>query len=237
MSKLVMGKKAILEQLKKNNVISVHALTIFPEIYKKCEECNIEYILHNDEYFLRDISANHQGIIAYISDNNYLTENYNEFLSKIPNRKNKLILIMDSLVDQGNVGAIFRTCDALGVDGVIYKKDNQHQINDKTIKASQGSVYNLNILRVTNISQIIDKLKKDGYWIISTSLQNNSININEFSYPNNTCIIVGNEEKGVSQNLINKSDAVVKIPMTGMAQSLNVSVAAGILIYSIKHSS
>lgn len=236
MSRLIVGKKAILEQLKKNNIICIHALHIFPDIYKKCEECKIEYVLHNDESFLKGIVSNHQGIIGYIKNENYITDNYNEFISKLNKKEKKTILIMDSLEDAGNVGSIFRTCDALGIDGVIYKKDNQHQINHNTIKTSQGSIYNLNILRVTNLSQTIDKLKKDNFWIISSSLNNNSIELNKFSFPNNICMIVGNEAKGVSQNLIAKSDAVVKIPMTGSIQSLNVSVATGILLYSIKHS-
>ncbi len=236
MTRLIVGKKAILEQLKKNNVISVHSLIIFPEIYKKCEECKVEYILHNDESFLKKITANHQGIIAYTKNEDYLTEDYNEFISRIENKEKITILIMDSLEDLGNVGAIFRTCDALGVDGVIYKKDNQHQINSNTIKASQGSIYNLNILRTTNLSQIIDKLKKDNYWIISSSLNEKSISLDKFSFPNKVCLIVGNESKGVSSNLISKSDVVIKIPMIGSVQSLNVSVATGILLYSIMHS-
>ncbi len=239
MGKLVIGKKAVLEQLKKNNILSVHAIKQFPEIFNKCKEDNIEYIIHDSEDFLKQISVNHQGIIAYLKDIDYLTENYNQFMDKIDSSKTKsIILIMDEIEDPGNVGNIIRTCDCMGVDGIILKKDNQCPIDNQTvIKVSQGALFNSNILKVTNLSQVIEKLKKDMYWIVSSSLEDNSTYLNETKFPDKIALIVGNEMKGISRNLINNSDMVVKIPMYGSSQSLNVTMATAILLYSIKHSS
>ncbi len=239
MGQLVIGKKAVIEQIKKNNVLSVHATKKFSEIYEKCKEDGIEYIIHDNEDFLKKITVNHQGVIAYLKDVNYLTENYNEFIDKIDtSKKTNIILIMDEIEDAGNVGNIIRTCDCMGVDGIILKKDNQCPIDNQTvIKVSQGALFNSNILRVTNISQVIEKLKKDMYWIVASSLEENSQYLNEISFPNKIALIVGNEKKGISRNLINNSDIIVKIPMYGTTQSLNVTMATAILLYSIKHSS
>lgn len=235
MPKFVMGKKAVIEQLKSGNAISVHAISIFPEIYNKCKEYNIEYILHEDDSFFKKINTNHQGVICYIKNNDFITEDYNKFIERITLKEKNLIVMLDELEDAGNVGSIFRTCDGFGIDGVILKKNNQHQINENTIKISQGSIYNSNILRVSNLSNIIDKLRKDGFWIISSALSDNSISLEKFSSPNKVCLVVGNEKKGVSKNILNKSDCILKIPMYGSTQSFNVSVATGILIYSILH--
>ncbi len=239
MPQLVIGKKAVIEQLKKQNVIAVHAVKKFPEIFNKCQEEKIEYIIHDSEDFLKKVTVNHQGIIAYLKDVDYLSENYQQFINKIDNTKLKnIILIMDEVEDAGNVGNIIRTCDCMGVDGIILKKDNQCPIDNQTVlKVSQGALYNSNVLRVTNISQVIEKLKKDMYWIVASSLEDNSQSLNEITFPNKIALIVGNEKKGISRNLINNSDIVVKIPMYGSSQSLNVTMASAILLYSIKHSS
>lgn len=235
MSRLVLGKKAIIEQLNKRNITSVHAIAKFPEIYKKCSECNIEYIIE-DKKFFDNIDANHQGIIGYIKKINYITDSYNEFIDNFYNKK-QIILILDGLEDAGNVGAIIRTCDCMGIDGIIFKKNNQYQLdNPSIIKNSQGAIYNCNILRVSNLSQVVDNLKQDGFWVLSSSLSSSSIELSKIPSFDKIAIVVGNEEKGVSRNIIDKSDVVVKIPMYGSSQSLNVSAATAILLYSIKHS-
>ncbi len=235
MTNLLMGKKAIIEQLKKDNVLSVHGLSSFPEIKKICDAKNILYKIQNKEFF-KNFPSNHQGIIAYVKREDFLTEDINEFIKKVSNshNKRKLILILDKLEDTRNFGAIIRTCDAFNVDGIIIKKNNQTQINDFVIKSSTGAIYNSNILKTPNLNNIVEFLKKEKFWIVSTTLDS-AENVNDMSFDFDLCLIIGNEKNGVSKSLIEKSDFKVKIPMSGSVQSLNVSVATGIILNCIRN--
>jgi len=179
-----------------------------------------------------DIPVNHQGIISYTKDSKKIN-NLDDFIANKSN-KNKLIVLLDSILDPGNFGSIIRTCEAFGVDCIIYKKDNQVQINDTVIKVSQGSINNINLFKVTNLSQTIDLLKNNGFWIYSSCLQDKSEPYTSVKYENNVCLIIGSEEKGISNNLINKSDFLIKIPMHGKVQSLNAAVSCAILVSYIK---
>ncbi|MGL4617005.1 MAG: 23S rRNA (guanosine(2251)-2'-O)-methyltransferase RlmB [Mycoplasmoidaceae bacterium] len=235
MANILVGKKAILEQLKKDNVLVVHSLTVFPEIKKICEKKNINYIVQKKAFF-NNFDSNHQGVIAWIKNENYLTENFSYFLSKVKSsiNKRKVIVIIDEISDTGNFGAIIRSCDAFGVDGIIIKNKNQAEINEYVIKASTGAIYNSNILRVTNLGTTIKKLKEDNFWIVSTTL-NDSKNLNDTKFNFDCCLIFGNEKNGISKKLIENSDFKINIPMLGSVQSLNVSVSAGIILNYIRN--
>lgn len=235
MANMLLGKKAILEQLKKDNVLAVHSLTIFPEIKKICDKKNINYIIQEKSFF-SNIESNHQGVIAWIKSENYLTEDFDYFLSRVKSsiNKRKIILILDEINDTGNFGAIIRSCDAFNVDGIIIKNRNQAEINEYVIKASTGAIYNSNILKVTNLGSTIEKLKKNNFWIVSTTLYD-SKNLNSEKFDFDCCVIIGNEKNGISQKLIEHSDFKIGIPMFGSVQSLNVSVAAGIILNYIRN--
>ena len=235
MANILVGKKAILEQLKKDNVLAVHSLTFFPEIKKICDKKNINYIIQ-DKFSFNNIDSNHQGMIAWIKNENYLTENLHYFLSKVKSslNKRKVIVMLDEISDTGNFGAIIRSCDAFGVDGIIIKNKNQAEVNEYVIKASTGAIYNSNILRVTNLGTTIKALKENNFWIVSTTLDD-SKNLNETKFDFDCCVILGNEKNGISQKLIEQPDFKINIPMFGSVQSLNVSVATGIILNYIKN--
>lgn len=144
-----------------------------------------------------------------------------------------LILILDSIQDTHNVGAILRSAECSGVDGIIITKHNSAPINETVFKTSAGAVEHVKICPVNNLVQAIEELKENGYWIVGSSLDN-STPYTEVDYKMPVALIVGNEEKGIRKLTADKCDILVRIPMKGKIQSLNVSVAAGILLFEIQ---
>lgn len=143
-----------------------------------------------------------------------------------------LLLILDSIQDTHNVGAILRSAECSGVDGVIITKHNSAPINETVVKTSTGASEHIKIAQVNNLAQTIDELKKNGFWIVGSSLEN-SKPYTEIDYKIPIALIVGNEEKGIRKLTADKCDHLVRIPMKGKIQSLNVSVATGILLFEI----
>jgi len=144
-----------------------------------------------------------------------------------------LILILDSIQDTHNVGAIIRSAECCGVDGIIITKHNSAPINETVLKTSAGAVEHVKICPVNNLAQSIKELKENGYWIVGSSLHN-SKTYTEVDYKMPVALIVGNEEKGIRKLTADNCDILVRIPMKGKIQSLNVSVAAGILLFEIQ---
>ncbi|MFN3873759.1 MAG: 23S rRNA (guanosine(2251)-2'-O)-methyltransferase RlmB [Ignavibacterium sp.] len=143
-----------------------------------------------------------------------------------------LLLILDSIQDTHNVGAILRTAECSGVDGIIITRHNSAPINETVVKTSAGASELVKICQVNNLANAIDELKKEGYWIVGSYL-GNSKPYTEIDYKLPLALIVGNEEKGIRKLTAEKCDFLVHIPMKGKIQSLNVSVATGILLFEI----
>lgn len=171
-------------------------------------------------------SGVHQGILLFIPDYQY--SNINTFL----NKNEEKVVILDHIEDPHNLGAIIRTCEAAGIKSVIIPKDRQVQVNATVMKTSVGTLDNVNIVQVTNLSNTIDKLKENGYWIVGTALKD-SVDYRDIDYTGKIALIVGNEGTGISNLVMKKCDFIAKIPMYGETNSLNASVAAGIMIYEM----
>ena len=170
-------------------------------------------------------SGVHQGILLFIPDYQY--SNINTFL----NKNEEKVVILDHIEDPHNLGAIIRTCEAAGIKSVI-TKDRQVQVNATVMKTSVGTLDNVNIVQVTNLSNTIDKLKENGYWIVGTALKD-SVDYRDIDYTGKIALIVGNEGTGISNLVMKKCDFIAKIPMYGETNSLNASVATGIMIYEM----
>ena len=171
---------------------------------------------------------NHQGIILEIPDYKYLSEK--DMFDKMPD--NPFIIILDHLEDPHNFGAIIRTCEAAGVDFIIIPKNRSVSVNSSVMKTSTGALDNVNIIEVTNLNNTINKLKKSGVWIVGTDMEN-SVSYETIDYKVPVAIIIGSEGFGMS-NLVKKNcDFIANIPMYGKINSLNASVAAGIMIYEV----
>lgn len=177
----------------------------------------------------RITSKNHQGVICFISNIVYF--NIENLLPGIyEDGKLPLLLILDRITDVRNMGAIARTAECTGVDAIIIPEKGSAQINSETIKASAGSLYKIPVCRCKNLKNTIEYLKESGVQIIAaTEKADNYYTSADFTKP--TVIIMGSEENGVSGEYLKRSDLKVKIPILGDIESLNVSVATGVILY------
>ena len=165
-----------------------------------------------------------QGIILDIPDYQY--KNLGDVLDQ------EILVLLDHLEDPHNLGAIIRTCEAAGIKAVVIPKDRQVQVNATVMKTSVGTLNNVDVVSVSNLNNTIKTLKDNGFWIVGTSLEN-SQDYREVDYSGKIALIIGNEGKGISDLVAKNCDFLVKIPMYGETNSLNASVAAGIMIYEI----
>jgi 23S rRNA (guanosine2251-2'-O)-methyltransferase len=170
----------------------------------------------------------HQGIIVSIPD--YEFSSLDDLTNNLNNKG--LIVMLDHLEDPHNLGAIIRTCEAAGVNGIIIPKDRSVDVNSTVMKVSAGALDNIKICSVTNLNNAIKVLKDIGYWIIGTEM-NADKNYMDVNYDMPVCIVVGNEGTGMSRLVRESCDFIVSIPMYGKVNSLNASVAAGIIIYGV----
>ncbi len=172
-------------------------------------------------------TKNTQGVIALVELEN-MRFNIDEY-------KDKLILILDRIQDPGNLGTIIRTADAAGVDLVVLSKGTVDPYNEKVLRSTMGSIFTVPILIEDDIAGLIHYLKDNNYSIISSYLQTED-RYDQIDYRGPVAIVIGNEANGVSEEIIKLSDKYAKIPIWGKAESLNVGVAAGILMYHASNS-
>ncbi len=175
-------------------------------------------------------NRNSQGVVAFVSDLKFYS--VEDLIIEKPKNKFPLILILDTIQDTHNLGAIFRTAEAAGVDGVIITENKSAPVNDTVEKTSAGALSYLKIAKVTNLANAVRLLKENGFWIIGTSLEAEK-NYDEIDYNMPVAVVMGNEEKGIRPLTARLCDELVSIPMNGKIQSLNVSVATGILLYEV----
>ena len=174
-------------------------------------------------------NKNYQGVIAFVPPFSYCEiEDILEFAKE--RNEEPFVLILDGIEDPHNLGAIIRTAETAGVNGIIIPKRRSASVNSTVAKVSSGAVEYMKIARVTNITDAIDKLKKEGLWICGTD-----INTDKYYYNQDLTgpigIVIGNEGKGISDKVKKNCDFLVKIPMMGKVTSLNASVSTGIIIY------
>lgn len=166
---------------------------------------------------------NHQGIILEVDDFEYSS------LNDLLNKENPLVVMLDHIQDPHNFGAIIRTCEAAGVDAIIIPKDRSVSVNGTVIRTSVGASKHVPIIRVTNLVNTIKEMKKEGFWFFGTDM--NGTNYSKLDYKGKTCLIIGNEGDGMSKLVKENCDFIASIPMIGKINSLNASVATGIIIY------
>lgn len=200
-------------------------------IDKNKEKEYIPYIKENklrydivEKKVLDDMAArNHQGIVVDIYDYEYkeLEECFND----------NFILMLDHLEDPHNFGAIIRTCECAGIKHIIIPKDRSVRVNETVIKVSTGAISYVDVIMVSNLSNAIDKLKNNGFFVYGADMDGKDYH--NVDYADKKVLIIGNEGKGISNVVSNNCDEIISIPMVGKINSLNASVSAGILIYGI----
>ena len=176
-------------------------------------------------------SVPHQGVIAFVNLRDY--SDLPSILANIENNEtDALLVILDGVQDPRNLGAILRTAEAANADAILIPKNRAVGITPAVHKASAGASEHVPIARVTNIAQTIDLLKKEGLWVVgSTADASCSYTDADFRVP--LCLVLGSEGEGIRRLVKQKCDYLVHLPMLGRVDSLNVSVAAGVLLYEV----
>lgn len=234
---MIIGRKPVLEALNSNsNISQVYILfgqkgSIIDAIIVAAKKRGIKVNqISLDKFKQLSLDKNNQGVIAIRAEQKFYS--LDEIISESKNRKFPVILILDSIQDPHNVGAILRTAECCGIKTIIITMHNSAPINETVIKTSAGAIEHLKICQAHNLANTIDELKKEGFWIIGSYL-GNSKNYREIDYKIPLAFIVGNEEKGIRKLTADKCDFLTHLPMYGKIQSLNVSVATGIFLYEI----
>ncbi|PIW70822.1 MAG: 23S rRNA (guanosine(2251)-2'-O)-methyltransferase RlmB [Ignavibacteriales bacterium CG12_big_fil_rev_8_21_14_0_65_30_8] len=234
---LIIGRKPVLEAINSNKNIEQVILRfgqsggIINAIRAATKKRNIKLTeLSKNKFDELVPNKNSQGVAAKISEREYLT--LDELILQTKNVEQPLFVILEEIQDVHNVGAILRTAECANVNGVIITKRNSAPLNETVAKISAGAVEHLKICQVTNLSQTIDTLKQNGYWIVGSSLEN-AVDYSTIDYNMPTALIMGNEQKGIRRLTFEKCDHLIKIPMEGKIQSLNVSVSTGVILFEI----
>ena len=174
--------------------------------------------------------ATHQGIVAVAAIKEY--SSVEDILALAKEREEApFIVILDEIEDPHNLGAIIRTAECSGAHGVIIKKRHSAGLSYTVGKASAGAVEYVPVARVTNISTVIDDLKEQGVWVYGADM--NGTDYTKCDFSGGCAIVIGNEGKGISRLVREKCDTIVSLPLKGKINSLNASVAAGIIMYKV----
>ncbi|MGL6115205.1 23S rRNA (guanosine(2251)-2'-O)-methyltransferase RlmB [Cetobacterium sp. SF1] len=186
-------------------------------------------------FYTNNKVENSQGVVAFISEYDYYVE-YGAFLEKIARDERGIILILDGVQDPRNFGALIRSAEIFGVKGIIIPERNSVKINETVVKTSTGAIEHVDIVKVTNISEAITQLKKLDYWVYGAEGEEKAKNYYEEKYPLKSALVLGSEGEGIRKKVKENCDFLVKIPMHGKINSLNVSVAGGIILSEIAKS-
>lgn len=174
--------------------------------------------------------ANHQGVAAYVAAHEYASVEdifaYAEEKGETP-----FIVVCDEIEDPHNLGAIIRTAECAGVHGVIIPKRRSASLNFTVGKTSAGALEYMRVARVSNLASTIDELKEKGCWVYGADMDGTDYKKTDFSGA--VVLVIGSEGKGIGKLIRQKCDAIVSLPMKGNINSLNASVAAGILMYEV----
>lgn len=185
-----------------------------------------------NELFKLCKSQNHQGVVAECQE--YKTIELNYMIEKAQAVEYPLIIVLDQLQDPHNLGAIMRTADCIGANGVIYKKHNSVSLNQTVAKVAAGAMDTVDVAEVVNLSATLKTLKQAGYWIVGTDV-NKASDYRALDYQMPIALIIGSEGKGISRLVKEECDFLIKLPMLGSISSLNASVATGIILYEINN--
>ncbi len=236
---LIVGRQPVIEALKsKNFVEKVYILygaqgNQINQIKFLARKRNAKIVLLSKQKF-RELtpSTATQGVAALVGEREY---NDIEDILKIAEERNEqpFILLLENIQDPRNLGALIRTAECMGVHGIILPKDRSANINQDTVKASAGAIEHIPIAKITNVSQTIDELKSKGLWIVGTSSKAEKV-LTEFDFNIPLVLIFGQEGRGMRRLTEEKCDFLVKIPLFGKVESLNVSVACGMFLYEIR---
>ncbi|MDA8233915.1 MAG: 23S rRNA (guanosine(2251)-2'-O)-methyltransferase RlmB [Clostridia bacterium] len=238
MSDKIVGRNPVLEAIKAGRGINKIMLLkggtgrAFKDLIAAAREKGIP-LQEVDRSFLNNLAdgENHQGVVALAASKEYV--DVDDILALAQSKgEAPFIVLLDEIEDPHNLGSILRTADAAGVHGVIIPKRRAVGLTPAVSKASAGAVEYIPVARVTNLAQTIDYLKEKGCWVAGTDAGAQDL-LWEKDLNGPMALVLGSEGKGVGRLIKEKCDFLVKLPMGGQISSLNVAVAAGLMMYEI----
>jgi len=230
----IYGKNVLKERINSNEKINkVYLSDKFKdyEIIKLLKDNKIRVNYVPMSFLDRKVDGLHQGVVIEIDE--VKTYELDEVINNI-NKEYPTLVMLDHLEDPHNFGAIIRTCEALGIDGIIIPNDRSVSVNGTVVKTSAGAISNIKIIRVSNLTACINKLKGKGYWIVGTDMSGEDYAKIDYKMP--VCLVIGNEGKGMSKIVSDNCDYIATIPMEGKVNSLNASVSCAIVLSQIINS-
>lgn len=224
MEALISGEREINKILISKNIHSDNKLNKIKDFAK---QNGVVFQFVAREKFIPYTEFNHQGVIAFVSPVRYT--DFDEFMEQ--KHENSSLVILDGVEDPHNLGAIIRTCVCAGVSGIIIPSRRNALVNSVVEKTSAGAINHIPIIKVNSLTNVVNKLKENNWWIIAAdaSAKDNYYNVNYTDM--NFALIMGAEHAGVSKTLLKASDFIVKIPMENNFNSLNVSNALSAIIF------
>jgi 23S rRNA (guanosine2251-2'-O)-methyltransferase len=230
---LIYGKNPVYEALNAKKALKVFVVPSFtdPRITNLVKEYKVPVVtVSPNEMDKMSNNGVHQGVAAELKP--YQTVSLDEIILRAKKKEKKIIVMLDNIEDPHNLGAILRSADVFEASGVILPKHNSVSLNATVAKTSAGAINYVPVAVVNNLNQAIKQLKEEGYWVVSTD-GSATISYSSIKYDFPVVVVIGSEGKGVSSLVLKNSDYVVKIPQFGHVNSLNASVAAGILLAEV----
>ena len=233
---LIYGKNPVIEAINARKALRVFLVSNF-------NDQKILSLIKNNKVIVTSVSPNemdkmanggvHQGIAAELKP--YQTVSLEEIIAKAKKKEKKIIVMLDGIEDPHNLGAILRSADVFEASGIVLPKHNSVSLNATVAKTSAGAINYVPVAVVNNLNQAIKELKEEGYWVVATD-GSAQISYSSLKYDFPVAVVIGSEGKGVSSLVLKNSDYIVKIPQFGHVNSLNASVAAGILLAEVHKS-
>lgn len=171
-------------------------------------------------------SRRSQGFIAYVSDYKYF--DLQDIIDGAAN-KDGFIVVLNEILDPHNLGSIIRVCECAGVDGIVISKDRSASVSDTVMRISEGALNHIKVARVVNINNAIKELKDNGYWVYGAEMGGGEMYKTDLT--GKIAIVIGGEDSGVKALTKKNCDGIISIPMFGKVNSLNASVACGVVVY------
>ena len=233
---LVYGKNPVIEGINAKKVLKVFLVTNFNDqkILNLIKENKINCVTGYIDNLVADAQTVEIWCLGSLAAElkPYQTVSLEEIIFKARKKEKKIIVMLDNINDPHNLGAILRSADVFEASGIILPKHNSVSLNATVAKTSAGAINYVPVAVVNNLNQAIKTLKDEGYWIVATD-GSATISYSSIKYDFPVVVVIGSEGKGVSSLVLKNSDYIVKIPQFGHVNSLNASVAAGILLAEV----
>lgn len=200
--------------------------SLLNELRSKLKECDVPFQYVPVEKLNKMTTGNHQGVVATIAAVKY--HSFMELVETLPEMAT--VVLLDHVTDVRNMGAIARTAECTGVSALVVPDHGSAAINEDAVKTSSGALLRLPVCREQNLKTVVNLAKQYGYQVVAAT-EKGAVHYREVNFRQPTLLVMGNEETGISTELLKMSDVRAKLPIVGEVASLNVSVAAGVFMY------